>query len=99
MQFISNSQDILFLALALCAVWLTAFLAWFLYYAIMSVRQVYQAIRQVKSKIEAVDEIITMVREKISASTSYLTLIVAGVKKVTELLGGNKKERGKKDKK
>ncbi len=99
MQFISNSQDILFLALALCAVWLTAFLAWFLYYAIMSVRQLYQAIRQVKSKIEAVDEIITMVREKISASTSYLTLIVAGVKKVTELLGGDRKERAKKGKK
>lgn len=96
MNLISDSQDVLFLALALCALWLTAFFAWFLYYAIMSVRQIYQAVKQIKSKIDAVDEIITMIREKISASTSYLTLIVAGVRKVVDLLGSDKSEKKKK---
>lgn len=99
MNLISNSQDILFLVLAFCVLWLTAFLAWFLYYGIMSVRQIYQAVKQIKTKIDAVDEIITMVREKISASTSYLTLIVAGVRKVIDLLGSGKSDKKKKTKK
>ncbi len=99
MNLINGSQDILFLALALCALWLTAFIAWFLYYAIMSIKQVYEAIAQIKHKIDAVDEIITMLRDKISASTSYLTLIVAGVRKVVDLLGSDTKEKKKKAKK
>jgi len=93
MPFISNSQDVLFLVLALCALWLTAFLAWFLFYAIMTVKQGYQAVRQIKSKIDAVDEIITLVREKITSTASYMGIIISGVRKVIELLGSSSEEK------
>jgi len=78
-MLISNSQDILFLVLAFCALWLTAFLVWFLYYAVQSVRQIYNSIHQIKEKIEA--------------SFSYLTLIVSGVRKMIDLLGSNKETK------
>jgi len=99
MNFISDSKDILFLALAFCALWLTAFMVWLLYYAIMTFKQIYQSARQIKEKIQAVDEIITMIKEKITFTTSYLSLIVAGVKKVIDLLGPNDDKKSKKSKK
>lgn len=98
MNFISNSQDVLFLVLAFCALWLTAFLVWLLYYAVMTFKQSYQVARQIKEKVQAVDEIITMIKEKISFTTSYLSLIVAGVKKVIDLLGSSEVKKEKKKK-
>lgn len=98
MSFISDSQDILFLVLAFCALWLTAFLVWLLYYAVMTFKQAYQSAKQIKEKIQAVDEIITMVKEKITFTTSYLSLIVTGVKKMIDLLGSNEEKKSKKKK-
>ncbi len=87
MNLIANSQDILYLVLAFCILWITVFLAWLMYYGIQAVRQVYQTVSQIKAKIDAVDEVIRLVKEKLTSSSSYLTLIVGGVKKVVELLG------------
>ncbi|MCX6792541.1 MAG: hypothetical protein NTY12_00790 [Candidatus Falkowbacteria bacterium] len=98
MSFITNSQDILFLVLAFCALWLTAFIVWLLYYAVMTVKQGYHAVKQIKEKIQAVDEIITMVKEKITFTTSYLSLIVTGVKKMIDLLGTSEEKKNRKKK-
>ncbi len=97
MNFISSSQDIFYLVLAFCILWITVFLAWLMYYAIQAVRQLYQAVTQIKAKIDAVDEVIRLIKEKLTSSASYLTLIVGGVKKVVELLAERqeKKKRAK----
>ena len=98
MNFISNSQDILFIVLAFCALWLTVFLVWFLYYAVMTIKQGYEAVRQTKEKIDMVDEVITTIREKVTSTASYLTLIIAGVRKMIDLLGSNKEEKKSRNK-
>jgi succinate dehydrogenase hydrophobic anchor subunit len=99
MNFISTSQDILFLTLALCALLLTIFLIWLLYYAIMSFRQTYHSIKKIKAKIDALDEIITMIRERLTSTMSYFTLIISGIKKMIELLSDNEEEPKTKKKK
>ncbi len=97
MDFINSSQDIFFLVLAFCILWLTIFLAWIMYYGIQTVRSLYEMVSQVKRKIEAVDEIIHLVKSKISISASYVPLLISAVKKVVELIGNkDKKERKKK---
>lgn len=96
MQFISNSQDILFLALAFCALWLTAFLIWLLWYVIMSAKQGYEVIKNIKNKIDLVEEVITLLKDKLTSSASYLSLIIGGVKKIADLLGENKESKKKK---
>jgi len=99
MSFISTSQDVLFLVLAFCALWLTVFLVWFLYYAIMTVKQTYQTVHQIKNKIDAVDEVISFIREKVTSTASYLTLIISAVRKIIDLLGNDDKEKKTKKKK
>lgn len=96
MDIINSSQDIFFLVLSFCILWLTIFLAWIMYYGIQTVRQLYDMVSSLKRKLDAVDEIIRLVKSKISVSASYLTLLVSGVKKVVELLGDKEEKPSKK---
>ncbi|QQS60556.1 hypothetical protein IPN41_01070 [Candidatus Falkowbacteria bacterium] len=90
MNFISTSQDIFFLVLAFCILWLTIFFAWMMYYAIAASKQIYEMINQFKKKLNAIDDLITMIKEKFNSSASYLSFIVSGVGKLVTLL--SKKE-------
>lgn len=91
MDFISSSQDILFLVLAFCTLWLTVLLTWLLYYLITAVRQIYQVVRAAKAKLDAVDEIVRLIKDKVTSGASYLTMLVSGILKVTDLLGNREK--------
>lgn len=97
MNFISSSQDIFFLVLAFCILWLTIFLAWMMYYAIAAIKQVYEMISQFKKKLNAIDELIIMIKEKFNSSASYLSFIVTGIGKLVTLLS-NKETSSKKSK-
>jgi hypothetical protein len=99
MQFISNSQDILFLVLAFCVLLLTAFLVWLLWYAIMSFKQGYEVVKTIKEKIDMVSDIIILLKDKLTSSTSYLSLIITGIKKIVDIVGDKKEERKRKTKK
>ena len=66
----------------------------------MIMRQVYQIIKEMRERINKVDEIIKLLKDKIEHSASYLVLISDGVKKLVEIVkekGGSKK-KGKKKK-
>lgn len=97
MNFISSSQDIFFLVLAFCILWLTIFLAWMMYYAIAAIKQVYEMVNQFKKKLNAIDELIIMIKEKFNSSASYLSFIVTGIGKLVTLLS-NKETSSKKNK-
>jgi hypothetical protein len=98
MTLISDSQDILFLVLAFCALWLTAFLVWFLYYAVMTFKQTYQSVKQIKEKIQALDEIIKIVKGRLTSTFSYLNLIAISIKKMIELFGSSEEKKNRKKK-
>lgn len=95
MNIISSSQDIFFLVLAFCILWFTIFLTWLMYYVISAVRQIHQTIARVKNKLDAVDELISFIKDKVSNGASYLTFIVSGVGKLVELLSTKEKSSKK----
>ena len=95
MNFISTSQDIFFLVLAFCILWLTIFLAWMLYYAIGAAKQIYETINQLKRKLNAIDELVTLIKEKFNSGASYLTFIVSGLGKLVTLLSQKPKSSEK----
>lgn len=86
MDFINTSQDIFYLVLAFCVLWFTILLTWLMYYAINAAKNIYDAVQAIKRKIEAVDEIIGLVKGKINSSFSYVSLAMSGVKKIIEIL-------------
>jgi len=102
MPIINTSQDLLLIVLAFCILGLTIFLAWFIYYLAMIMRQAYFIIKEMRDRIKKVDQILTAVKEKIDHSTSYLLIIGEGIKKLVELVkerSANWEKKKKREKK
>jgi hypothetical protein len=93
MELVSNSRDILFLVLAFCILWVTIFLTWILYYVVNAVRQVNLVVKSAKAKLDAVEEIFSLIKEKITSSSTYLNLLMSGIGKVGDFMGGRKSDR------
>ena len=95
MYLIQDSKDLLLVVISFCALWLTIFIAWFIYYLAMIMRQVYQITKEIRQRLRKVDEVIKALKEKIDHSASYLLLIGEGVKKLVEVI---KEHTGKEEK-
>ena len=90
-----TSRDLLNIVIAFCILWLTIFIAWFIYYLAMIMRQSFHIIKEMRDRLHKVDEVIQSIKEKIEHSTSYLMLIGEGVKKLVEVIKEHT-EKGKK---
>jgi predicted PurR-regulated permease PerM len=86
MYLIQDSKDLLYVILAFCILWLTIFLAWFIYYLAMMMRQFYQVVKEMRERLKKVDETLDTLKQKIEHSASYLSLIGDGVKKLVEVV-------------
>lgn len=91
-MFIETSKDLLFVVLAFCALWLTVFISWLLYYVIAIVRDAESLVRQVRGAVTKIDQLAGVVHEKMERSAASLTLIAQAVK---ELIVWGIQERGK----
>ncbi|NCO79898.1 hypothetical protein GW884_01275 [Candidatus Falkowbacteria bacterium] len=96
MGLISDSRDLLNIVLAFCILWLTIFIVWFIYYLAMIMRQLYQMTKEIRQRINRVDEVIKVLKDKIDHSASYLLLIGEGVKKLVEVIKEKTKDKGEK---
>lgn len=85
MDLINNSRDLLNVVLCFCVLWLTIFIAWFIYYLAMIMRQFFYIVKETRQKINKIDEVIGAFKEKIEHSASYLMLIGEGIKKIVEV--------------
>ncbi len=99
MFLINTSQDLLLVIIAFSILGLTIFLAWFIYYLAMIMRQAYFTIKEMRDRIKKVDQILNAVKEKIDHSTSYLLIIGEGIKKLVELVKERSENWEKKKKK
>ena len=96
---IETSKDILFIALAFCAVFFTAFLCWLLYYLVAITRDAYNITNSIKKKIDLLDDILVTIKEKINHTANYLALAVNGVEKIVDYLQKKKSNRDENSKK
>jgi len=81
---IETTLDILYLALAGAAVLLAIFLAWALYFIIMSLKDVRSMTRDVRSRLEAFWEVIELLREKLQVGGAVFKLAATGIKELAE---------------
>ena len=91
-MLIETSKDLLFVVLAFCALWLTVFILWLLYYVIAIVRDAEALVHQVKGAVGKVDALAHAAHEKMERSAASLTLIAQAVK---ELIVWGIQERAK----
>ena len=79
-MYLESSKDILFLVLAFCILWFTAFLCWALYYVITILRDASNAVSEIRDRIAAIDDAVRMVREKVESSLGSFGIAAAGMK-------------------
>jgi len=79
---IESSKDLLFITLAFCAIWLTVFLCWLLYYVMAIVRDAETLMREIKNMVEKVDRVAKFVQDKVEHSAMSLTIIATALKEL-----------------
>ena len=89
-----TSKDVLFLVIALCVFIVTIFSVWILYYIAQILKSSKEMVEEVKSKVEEFGNVLNLIREKITHSTTMLTTVVKGV---TDLLNMFKGRKSRKD--
>lgn len=73
---LETSKDVLFIVLALCALWLTVFSCWLLYYCIKILRDASKVIDSVQDRLRGIEEAVHMVKEKIENASSSMRIVV-----------------------
>lgn len=81
-MLISTSKDVLFIVLAFCALWLTVFLSWLLFYVIAIVRDAEQIARQVKNAVEKIDHLAHIVHDKVETFSGSFALLAQTAKEM-----------------
>lgn len=96
---LQTSQDLLNIVIALCVFLFTVFVCWAIYYFARILQQAFRMIKEMRDRINKIDEVIKAFKEKIDHSTSYLLLIGEGVKKLVEVIQEKSSAWGMGDKK
>lgn len=86
-MYLESSKDILFLVLAFCALWFTAFVCWLLWYVISILRDASKVIEEIHEKIAAIDHAVHAVRERLESSFGSLGAVATGIKILGSYLG------------
>lgn len=81
-----EAKDILFMVLALCALWFTAFLCWALYQAATLMKRVHGLVDEVRSRVEELMDVVSTIRMRVEGHVSSLSNIADGVRKIMDAL-------------
>ena len=79
---LNSSQDILLYVFAICAIMLTAFTCWILYYIIAIIRNAYEATKSIKKRIDALEDILKIIKTNLNSAANYVGLVVSGIDKI-----------------
>ncbi len=88
-----ESRDILYIVLAFCSLWLTAFVCWLIYQVAMILKNVNDTMTEAREKIAKIEEALTSIKNRFEKATSGFGLLGEGIKKLVEYVA--EKKRGK----
>lgn len=81
-----DSQDILFIVLAFCALWFTVFLCWLMYQAASLLRHVYGLVDEIKAKVISLEEAVMTMKRKFDSNITMVSSIADGIRKIVDSL-------------
>jgi hypothetical protein len=96
---IETTKDILYLVISFVVLLLTIFLCWAIYYIAMILKEFKKIVFDVRRKIELVETVLNVLKEKIEHTSSYMKLLVESAGNIVEFLKDRKDEKAGKRKK
>ena len=94
-----TTKDIFYIVISFCILWFTIFVCWAIYYVAMILRDVKKVAKDIRRKIELVEEILTIFKNKIEHTSSHLKLLVESAGNIVEFLKDRREEKEEKKKK
>jgi len=82
-MIIETTKDLFWLLFGLSLVILTLFICWGMFYMIMMVKDMRETVKNLKRKLDLLEEFLTTVKEKISDTSLYLKTIFETFIKIT----------------
>jgi len=89
----ATSRDILNLILSVCALALTLFICWALYYFISGIHKLHNLIQRAETGVAKIEEVIAMAREKLKNSATYFMILGEIAKRAMEFVQEKRAER------
>ncbi len=83
---LGTSQDILNLVKTVSIFVISALIAWILFYLAMIMHNLFKLTKEIREQLKKIDELVSLTKEKIEHSATYLLLIGEGVKKIAEFV-------------
>lgn len=91
---IETSQDILYIVIAFSVLWVTIFFCWMLYYFIVTLRNVSKMTLSIREKLEMVDNILKLVKNKLEKGSNHMALLSdSAIKLVGFLMDKHKSDK------
>jgi uncharacterized protein YoxC len=81
-MYLSTSKDLLYIVLAFAVLWLTIFITWTLYYVIGILKDARNTIHGIKKAADAVENAMSIVKDKFGAVLNIVSVVGEGVKMV-----------------
>ncbi|MCR4279875.1 MAG: hypothetical protein NUV82_00410 [Candidatus Komeilibacteria bacterium] len=90
---LETSKDLLFIVIAFCILWFTIFLCWFIYYMVTIIKRVSETVELLSKMAHTINEFVSEARVKMASATSYLPLVVNGVRDIASYIMDNKTKK------
>lgn len=90
---LETSSDVLNVVLAISIFSIAFFVSWALYYLVMTLKQLFRAVKEFQERLDKIDEAIMAFKNKIESSSSYLLLLGEGVKKLVEIMKSRERRK------
>jgi len=75
-----ETSDILYIVLAFCALWITAFICWFVYQLAIVLKRINDLIAELKWQVEKVEQALNGMKSKFETGSGHLGKLVEHVK-------------------
>ena len=93
---IETSKDVLYVIISFCILWLTIFISWAIYYLVMILRNTNKMMTSIREKMELVDKILKLIKDKLEKSSSHLAVLADTAIKLTGYFIKQQKKKSKK---
>lgn len=93
-SMLETSKDFLFIVLGFCALWLTIFFSWLMYYIIKIFRSTSHIISKATEVLDKIDDFIESIKAKAEKSASHLVILGELAKKGIDFMEKKKQDRG-----
>lgn len=88
-----DTRDVLYISLSVAAVVATVFWVWLLWYIIRIFRSIEGLVADFRERLNAIDEILRTIKEKLSSTHVQLSLLVDGLKQLMSFINSRRAKR------